>query len=210
MRLLELDATAGELALDPADVALALVELLPLRLRESLLRLGSRDCASEVALGRLGAGGTSGPPAVARSFLDLAHEPLLEFGDVTCPLGERPLHLRHFRESVLVTRPHVRQFGHPPSVACAAAPGNRNRLNCFLGMDSPRWVGSSCCASTTSRELLRRLNEIPGVAITDVAITRRPRIPLDMLGRDPAALEAFLLVFDWFWETVRMRPNISG
>jgi hypothetical protein len=43
------------------------------------------------------------------------------------PLGERPLHLRHLGEGVLVTRPHVRQVGHPPSVACAAAPGNSNR-----------------------------------------------------------------------------------
>src|SRR6476646_6034110 len=52
---LELDAQAGELALDDADVALALVQPLPLRLRERLLRLGGSDGPREVALRRLGA-----------------------------------------------------------------------------------------------------------------------------------------------------------
>jgi len=53
------------------------------------------------------------------------------------------------------------------------------------------------------RELLRRLNEIPGVSIPEDAITRRPSIPLGLLGADPKALEALKDVLDWFCETVR-------
>jgi hypothetical protein len=53
------------------------------------------------------------------------------------------------------------------------------------------------------RELLRRLNEIPGVSIPEDAITRRPHIPLSLFAADPEALEAFKRVFDWFFETVR-------
>jgi hypothetical protein len=60
------------------------------------------------------------------------------------------------------------------------------------------------------RELLRRLNEIPGVAIPDEAITRRPRIPLDLLARDPAALDALLRTLAWFCETVRTSGRIGG
>jgi hypothetical protein len=52
------------------------------------------------------------------------------------------------------------------------------------------------------RELLRRLNEIPGLAISDDGITRRPRILLDTL-RNPSALASFLATLDWFCETVR-------
>ena len=52
-------------------------------------------------------------------------------------------------------------------------------------------------------ELLRRLNEIPGVSIPEDAITRRPSIPLALFGTDPKALEALKGVFDWYCETVR-------
>jgi hypothetical protein len=60
------------------------------------------------------------------------------------------------------------------------------------------------------RDLLRRLNEIPGVTIPDEAITRRPRIPLDLLARDPAALDALLHTLDWFCETVRTSRGVGG
>ncbi|MGH2954730.1 MAG: hypothetical protein ACRDK9_12095 [Solirubrobacterales bacterium] len=53
------------------------------------------------------------------------------------------------------------------------------------------------------RELLRRLNDIPGVSIPEDAITRRPGIPLSLLAADPAALESLKGVLDWFCETVR-------
>jgi hypothetical protein len=103
-----LNPQAGKLALDLADVALPLVESLALSLRESLLRLGCGDGTREVALGRLEHRGTPCPPGFPRTFLDLAHEPLLELGHVTRALGERPLHLGDLGESVLVTRAQVR------------------------------------------------------------------------------------------------------
>lgn len=53
------------------------------------------------------------------------------------------------------------------------------------------------------RELLRRLNEIPGVSIPDDAITRRrPSIPLKVLAEGPA-LNTLLGALDWFCATVR-------
>jgi hypothetical protein len=47
------------------------------------------------------------------------------------------------------------------------------------------------------RELLNRLNAIPSVALPDDSIARRPSIPLKVF-EDPAALDQFLLVFEWF------------
>ena len=55
------------------------------------------------------------------------------------------------------------------------------------------------------RELLRRLNEIPGVDLAPDAISRRPSIPLALFADDSDALEAFLSALDWFCETVRDR-----
>ncbi len=46
------------------------------------------------------------------------------------------------------------------------------------------------------RELLSRLNAIPGVSLPDSAITKRPGIPLSTF-EDESALEQFLKVFDW-------------
>lgn len=46
------------------------------------------------------------------------------------------------------------------------------------------------------RELLARLNGIPGVSLPDDAIERRPSIPLATLN-DTIALEQFLGIFDW-------------
>ncbi|MDP9440121.1 MAG: hypothetical protein M3P49_15505 [Actinomycetota bacterium] len=47
------------------------------------------------------------------------------------------------------------------------------------------------------RELLRRLNEIEGIAIPEDKITKRPSIPFSTL-RNGNALERFLEVFDWY------------
>jgi len=47
------------------------------------------------------------------------------------------------------------------------------------------------------RELMRRLNAIEGVSISEDAIDRRPNIPLNDLAHE-AALDQFLEVFDWF------------
>jgi hypothetical protein len=52
------------------------------------------------------------------------------------------------------------------------------------------------------RELLDRLNAIPGVSIPADVITRRPSIPLSVLA-DPAALEPFLRTFDWVLDEIR-------
>ena len=53
------------------------------------------------------------------------------------------------------------------------------------------------------REFLRRLNAIPGVSLSEDAVTRRPKIPLGLLATDPQALEAFKGVLDWFCQTAR-------
>ena len=50
-------------------------------------------------------------------------------------------------------------------------------------------------------ELLRRLNEVPGISLPADAITRRPSIPLGKLS-DEDALSQFLAVFDWYVEEV--------
>jgi hypothetical protein len=52
------------------------------------------------------------------------------------------------------------------------------------------------------QELLRRLNEIPGVAIPADGITRRPSIPLSLL-KDEAVLSQFLATFDWVIQEIR-------
>jgi hypothetical protein len=45
-------------------------------------------------------------------------------------------------------------------------------------------------------ELLRQVNEIPGVSIGEEKVSKRPRIGLVQLA-DPAALEAFKRVLEW-------------
>jgi hypothetical protein len=49
---------------------------------------------------------------------------------------------------------------------------------------------------TRRLELLRRLNGIPGVALPEDSITRRPGIPLSTL-QDEAVLAQFLTVLEW-------------
>jgi hypothetical protein len=53
------------------------------------------------------------------------------------------------------------------------------------------------------KDLLSRLNQIPGVTIPDDAITRRPSLPLADLGRNPKVLSELTAVLDWFCETAR-------
>ncbi len=55
------------------------------------------------------------------------------------------------------------------------------------------------------RDFLRRVNEVPGVAFPDDAVTRRPSIELSLLAADPAALDTLKNALDWFCETVRTR-----
>ena len=51
-------------------------------------------------------------------------------------------------------------------------------------------------------ELLRRLNEVPGVAIPDGAIDKYPSMPLTPL-KDEAALKLFLATLDWVVQEIR-------
>jgi hypothetical protein len=51
-------------------------------------------------------------------------------------------------------------------------------------------------------EILRRLNEIPGIAIPEGSVSRRPNVALDVLARD-GNMDRFLAVFDWFLDEVR-------
>ncbi len=57
-------------------------------------------------------------------------------------------------------------------------------------------------------ELLRRLNQIPGVEIPADAIGRRPTFPVAALKSD-AALQSFLATFDWVIQTIKGR-DASG
>jgi hypothetical protein len=51
-------------------------------------------------------------------------------------------------------------------------------------------------------ELLRRLNQLPGVDFPDDAITRRPSIPLSML-KDEAVLKQYIATIDWVIEEIK-------
>ena len=54
------------------------------------------------------------------------------------------------------------------------------------------------------KQLLERLNALPGISLPADSITRRrPRIRLDVLGANPALAEEFESVIDWFFETAR-------
>jgi hypothetical protein len=52
------------------------------------------------------------------------------------------------------------------------------------------------------RDLLSRLNEIPGISHPPVVITKRPSIPLTALVSEPA-LNRFLAAMDWFIEQTK-------
>jgi len=52
------------------------------------------------------------------------------------------------------------------------------------------------------REFARRLEQIPGVSISDAAITGRPNVRLATLATNPEALSSFVSALDWFCETV--------
>lgn len=51
------------------------------------------------------------------------------------------------------------------------------------------------------KEMLKRLNEVPGIKLPPDAIDRGPTIPLSILNKD--TIEKFLLVFDWAIEKIR-------
>lgn len=57
-------------------------------------------------------------------------------------------------------------------------------------------------------ELRDRLNKIAGVEIAADAITRRPTIPLTALT-DPAALQEFLSVLDWYVSEVKALSDVT-
>jgi hypothetical protein len=52
------------------------------------------------------------------------------------------------------------------------------------------------------RQLADKLNELPGISMTDPSLTRRPPVPLSALV-DPAARSAFLTAFDWALDEAR-------
>jgi hypothetical protein len=51
------------------------------------------------------------------------------------------------------------------------------------------------------RKFMERLNEIPGVLISEESLTRRPRVPLALLAENHEALDGLKRVLDWFCET---------
>lgn len=56
------------------------------------------------------------------------------------------------------------------------------------------------------REILTRLNEIPGVRLPANSIARRPSIPLKAL-RNPGGLKTLLGTFDWILEQIRLSSS---
>jgi hypothetical protein len=50
-------------------------------------------------------------------------------------------------------------------------------------------------------ELLRRVNEIPGVSFGPEVITKRPSIPIAVLVSNPRALDQLKAVLRWVAET---------
>lgn len=54
------------------------------------------------------------------------------------------------------------------------------------------------------KELLKKLNEIPGINLPSDSIDRGPSIPLSKLNKE--ALEKFLLAFTWAIEQIRISP----
>ena len=52
------------------------------------------------------------------------------------------------------------------------------------------------------REMLRMLNEIPGVKLPESAIDKRPNIPLTTLANE-AARDRFLQVMEWYLAQVK-------
>lgn len=52
-------------------------------------------------------------------------------------------------------------------------------------------------------EFLRRVNETPGIAISEDALNKRPAIDLKLLARDPSAVSTLLAAFEWFLDRAR-------
>jgi len=57
------------------------------------------------------------------------------------------------------------------------------------------------------RELLDRLNALPGVQITDDKLTKRPSISFDLL-RDAEVLNGFLAAMEWTATTIRQGEQV--
>jgi hypothetical protein len=55
-------------------------------------------------------------------------------------------------------------------------------------------------------ELLKRLKEVPGVNLSEDAITRRPSIPLSVLAPS-GALSEFTKVLDWMVREIRKKTT---
>ncbi len=57
-------------------------------------------------------------------------------------------------------------------------------------------------------ELLHRLNSIPGVSISENALTKRPNFSLELL-RDEKSLNLFFAAFDWLIQQIQNEPKIK-
>ena len=57
-------------------------------------------------------------------------------------------------------------------------------------------------ADARRRELLKRLNRIPGITLPAKSIARRPSVPLTVF-RDEVVLRQFLAVLGWVVEEIR-------
>jgi hypothetical protein len=59
------------------------------------------------------------------------------------------------------------------------------------------------------QDLLRRLNEIPGVSLSESALTKRPLVSLQVFASKPAT-DQFLAVMDWFVEQLPPRGGAAN
>jgi len=63
-------------------------------------------------------------------------------------------------------------------------------------------------AVSKRQELREKLNAVPGIAIPEESIERRPNVPLQVLTAE-GALDRFLEVLDWVVSEIRLEPPQS-
>ena len=83
--------------------------------------------------------------------------------------------------------------------AYSGAPKSKPTVQLYFS----HWARRAPFESVASRlEILRRFNEVPGIALPESAIEKWPNIPMETLAND-AALGKFLNVMEWFLDEVK-------
>jgi hypothetical protein len=95
------------------------------------------------------------------------------------------------------------RFTHNPITVFGL--GKEPRVGIKLG----RMKNRNRLPEETRRELLKRLNDIPGVKVTPDKIDKHPMIPLVKLSKNEA-LEKFLQAISWTIEQVKAKRALEG